>query len=196
MPGAKDEASRSRERLRMRFRPARVRLLFVGESPPASGRFFYRSDSGLYRAMREAFLAVDPAISDATFLGAFQASGSYLIDLCREPVDQLDSRSRRAACEAGEGSLSRAIARLEPSKIVTVVRSIEANVRRAALRAGWRGPLLHLPYPGRWARHKEVFVAELARYLSWASDERGKSPTGWPSAPTGSTSCDGNLRSD
>ena len=158
---SRDESRRQQERLRLRFRPARVELLFVGESPPASCRFFYQGDSGLYRAMREAFCTVDSLISDTNFLGVFQTSGCYLIDLCREPVDQLDARSRLAACMAAETSLSRTIGRLRPSKIVTVVRSIEANVARAAFRAGWHGPLLHLPYPARWSRHKDRFVKDL-----------------------------------
>jgi hypothetical protein len=48
-----------RERLRLRYRPVLIRLLFIGESPPASGRFFYRQDSGLYRAIRDAFRRQD-----------------------------------------------------------------------------------------------------------------------------------------
>ena len=161
-----DEARRRQERLRLRFRPARVELLFVGESPPASGRFFYQGDSGLYRAMRNAFDNVDPSITDLNFLSKFQASGCYLIDLCLEPVDHLDSRSRRAACLASETTLSRTIGRLRPSKIVTVVRSIEANVARAAFHAGWHGLFLHLPYPGRWSRHKDRFVKDLVASIT------------------------------
>lgn len=138
-----------------------MRLLFVGESPPASGRFFYNSDSGLYRAMREAFQTADPSIDNESFLAAFQASGCYLVDLCPEPVDRLDAPSRRAACRAAEESLSRAIARLRPATIATVVRSIERNVLNAAARAGWNGAMIHLPYPGRWSRYKDAFVDAL-----------------------------------
>jgi hypothetical protein len=148
----------SAERLRRAYRPARVRLLFIGESPPASGRFFYRGDSGLYRAMRDAFRTVDPSIPEEDFLRAFQAWGCYLVDLCREPVDRLDVQSRRAACKAGEASLVRAMVRLRPDGIATLVRSIEGNVARAALRAHWQGPVLHLPYPGRWYRNRDVFI--------------------------------------
>lgn len=36
-----------REILRRAWRPVEVQLLFVGESPPFSGRFFYQRDSGL-----------------------------------------------------------------------------------------------------------------------------------------------------
>jgi hypothetical protein len=150
------------ERLRRSFRPACVRVLFIGESPPASGRFFYQGDSGLYRAMYQAFHAVDASLSDAGFLVAFQRHGCYLIDLCPEPVDQLERAPRRAACEARERSLSLAIRRLRPEIIVTLVRSIEPNVLRACSRAGWTGEPLHLPYPGRWARSRDVFVRTLA----------------------------------
>ena len=152
---------RSRERLRRSFRPACVRLLFVGESPPVSGRFFYQRDSGLYRAMREAFRAINPLINDENFLAVFRSSGCYLIDLCPDPVDHLDLKSRRAACLAGEALLARAIVRLQPDMIATVVRSIEGNVTGSASRADWHGPFIHLPYPGRWSRYRDVFVEAL-----------------------------------
>ena len=87
-----------RNRLRFRYRPERLRLLFIGEAPPASGRFFYRGDSGLYRAIRDAFRVVDPSFTDEAFLPVFQSSGCYLIDLCPDPVDRLDRQSRREAC--------------------------------------------------------------------------------------------------
>jgi hypothetical protein len=136
--------------------------LFIGESPPASGRFFYRRDSGLYRAMRDAFQSVDPSIDDENFLAQFQASGCYFIDLCAEPVDHLDSKSRRAACVSSEERLARSIAKLKPARIATVVRSIESNVLRAASRAHWCGGFIHLPYPGRWSRYRDAFVNTLA----------------------------------
>jgi hypothetical protein len=150
-----------RERLRRRYRPERIRLLFIGESPPASGRFFYRQDSGLYRAIRDAFRMVDPSITDDTFLEIFQGSGCYLIDACATPVDHLDARSRRAACLAGEPALTRKIRQLEPAAMVTLVKSIRANVRRVAAQAGRSGPILELPYPGRWASHRKIFLERL-----------------------------------
>jgi hypothetical protein len=136
-------------------------MLFIGESPPASGLFFYSRDSGLYRATLAAFQEVDPAIYEENFLATFEAAGCYLIDLCGEPVDDLPPAARRAACLASERSLSRSIAQLQPVVIVTLVRSIERNVLRAASQVAWRGPYLHLPYPGRWSRLRDVFVSAL-----------------------------------
>ena len=39
----------------------------------ASGWFFYSANSGVYRAMRDAFRAVDQRINDENFLSSFQA---------------------------------------------------------------------------------------------------------------------------
>jgi len=155
-------ARRQREHLRQEFRPAAVRLLFIGESPPASGRFFYRRDSGLYRAMLEVFQVIDASITDSTFLTVFQESGCYLFDLCPEPVDHLGARARRDACRLAERNLSRVIDRLQPGMIATLLRSIKSNVLASIAIAHWRGSVLHLPYPGRWKHHREAFVRELA----------------------------------
>lgn len=154
-------ARQQRERLRQEFRPTAVRLLFIGESPPASGRFFYRRDSGLYRAMREVFQMIDPSIPEATFLNVFQESGCYLFDLCPEPVDHLSATARRDACRLAQNNLSRVIGRLQPAMIATLLRSIESNVLASITISRWRGSVLHLPYPGRWKHHREVFVREL-----------------------------------
>jgi hypothetical protein len=154
------------EQLSLRYRPKQVRVLFVGESPPASGRFFYAGDSGLYRAMLRAFQGLDPAINDETFLEAFQACGCYLLDLCPHPVDRMARAQRRAECQAGEEMLARAIARMRPQMIVTMLRSIEDNVANAVSRTNWSGPLIHVPYPGRWAHLRAEFVERLTPVIA------------------------------
>jgi hypothetical protein len=111
--------------------------------------------------MRDAFRIVDASIDDENFLDAFHGAGCYLVDLCPEPVDHLDSKARRVACSASEALLAKIIAQLQPAMIGTVVRSIEGNVARSAARADWHGPFLHLPYPGRWSRHRDKFVEAL-----------------------------------
>ena len=160
----------SREKLRRSFRPARVRVLFVGESPPASGRFFYARDSGLYRAMREAFQATDAAIRDDNFLATFQSSGCYLVDLCADPVDSLAAAARRVACATGEASLARTIRELQPAVIAILLRSIGHNVTNAIARANWHGDVIRLPYPGRWIRHRKAFIDVLRPVIVRGTD--------------------------
>ncbi len=159
----------ARERLRRRYRPAGVRVLFVGEAPPASGRFFYQADSGLYRAMRDAFASVFPDIGPRSgneeFLQRFQALGCYLVDLCGRPVDRLPRPRRRRTCREAEVRLARILKRLRPEIVITVVRSIAGNVRRSQQRANWSGARVELPYPGRWQRHRLAFGRELASAL-------------------------------
>ena len=164
---AKSEArgSIARERLRRHYLPDRVRMLFVGESPPVSGRFFYQADSGLYRAVRETFHAAFPSLRKTEFLDSFRALGCYLVDLCAEPVDNMPRDARRCACRSGEARLARTIRTLRPEIIITVVRSIGENVRRAREQAAWSGPHLELPYPGRWYRAQLQFCRQLVPLL-------------------------------
>jgi hypothetical protein len=140
-------------------------MLFVGESPPASGRFFYHRDSGLYRAMRDALQHLDPTITREKFMAMFQRTGCYLIDLCRRPVDRMDTVARRTECSAGEALLSRRIQRLQPEIIVVLVRSISPNVQRSAAHASWTRTMVEVPYPGRWIHHRKVFLESLVPHL-------------------------------
>jgi hypothetical protein len=164
--GARRRTHADRETLRRRYRPTRIHVLFVGESPPASGRYFYAGDSGLFHAVREAFQNVVPRTRSAgRFLTSFRDLGCALVDLCERPVDRLPPARRRARCRASEARLAREIAEARPRAIVVVVRSIEGNVRRAMDRVSWQGESLALPYPGRWIRHRVTFVATLAAAL-------------------------------
>jgi len=151
------EAALARERLRRRYRPAHVHLLFIGEAPPASGRFFYQADSGLYRAIRGAFVAALPDLREDDFLPSFRALNCYLVDLCGRPVDRLNAVQRKQARSEGEIPLSRIVRRLQPRIVITVVRSIVPNVIRAQQLSHWTGVHLVLPYPGRWKQHRAAF---------------------------------------
>jgi hypothetical protein len=173
--GSTGGALRKRERLRRRYRPDRVRILFVGEAPPVSGRFFYHGDSGLYRALRDTFVTAFPSLPIDEFLEEFRALGCYLVDLCGEPVDHLARSARMSICCAGEARLARTIRALRPMVIVTLVRSIRVSVSRAQGMAGWAGLHLELPYPGRWKHHRVEFQRQLVpillKMLSEPSDE-------------------------
>jgi hypothetical protein len=162
---AKRQSAIARERLRRHYRPDQVRILFIGESPPASGRFFYQADSGLYRAVRETFFRAFPSLRNPEFLASFCSLGCYLVDLCGEPVDHMTEQNRTDACRRGETRLAQEIRAIRPKVIVTLVRSIRSNAKRAQERAGWSGRHLELPYPGRWHRHRAKFRRLLVPFL-------------------------------
>ncbi len=72
------------ENVRRSYRPRRITTLFVGESAPHGGTFFYNRNSGLFREIRKAFQGTE------SFLEDFKRNGFYLDDLVLEPVNHLE----------------------------------------------------------------------------------------------------------
>ncbi|MBN9888690.1 hypothetical protein [Salipiger abyssi] len=85
------------EPLRASYRPGKIKVLFVGESAPAGGAFFYKQTGQVHGQFRQ---ALAPHIGDSpSFVEAFKQAGFYLDDLVLEPVNWL-SRSDRQAIHA------------------------------------------------------------------------------------------------
>lgn len=143
--------------------PARSRAAALHRRIAASFGEILRRDSGLYRAIREAFQMIDASITDSTFLTVFRESGCYLVDLCPEPVDHLAATARRDACRLAERNLSRVIDRFQPALIATLLRSVKSNVLASIAIAHWKGSVLHLAYPGRWKHLRKALARELTR---------------------------------
>lgn len=159
--------------LRVRFRPSSVRLLFVGESSPAGGTHFYQADSILYRATREAFglgLHVSNPPDGTAFLDWFRDLGCWLVDLADRPINREEAGPRARAVEAGIPALTELIRATQPARILVVLRSIAAAVRKAATAAGVDvGSIDVLPFPVR--QWRAPFVTQLAGIVS---DELGR----------------------
>jgi hypothetical protein len=152
-----------------------VSVLFVGESPPAGGTFFYLANSKLYDATKEAFrLAVPDLVRGPNFLERFSALGCYLDDLCLEPVNHLKLDNRLAKAKRlrlrkeGEAPLAVRIGDYSPGCIIVVMKGIENNVLKAVELAGLASvPTEALPFPAR-KEHRERYVDELASLLKQA----------------------------
>lgn len=140
-------------------------MLFVGESPPSSGRLFHHADSGFYRAIRQTFLSTFPDLKHADFRESFRRLNFYPVDLCGRPVDPLTGNSTGSRARRAKRDLGAIIRRVNPEVMVTVVSSIRANVQRAQARAKWQGADLELLYPGRWKTHRVAFERALRPVL-------------------------------
>jgi len=155
-----------RERLRNSCRPEDLRVLFVGESPPDGGTFFYTADSILFRATREAFSTAIPLLANTDdFLARFQKLGCYLEDLSHDPICKLPRKERRRARNDARLGLARRLRRLPaPKCVVVVVMGIEQDVRAALNRAGMDDlPVYCLRFPvHRW---RESYVSELTGHV-------------------------------
>lgn len=149
------------ERIRKAYRPRRITTLFVGESAPHNGTFFYCGDTMMLRQMRA---AVEDAFGpSANFLAAFKSYGWYLDDLVLEPVNQLRRSERRTKCSRAESNLAERIANYKPSAIVSLLRSIDWIVQRAAISAGIGQPIIPVPFPGMGQQAR--FRAEMAAII-------------------------------
>jgi hypothetical protein len=134
------------ETTRASYRPDPITTLFIGESAPASGDFFYYGGNAMLRHMKR---ATEAALGEGDdFLYRFKSYGWYLDDLVLTPVDKLAPSERRAKCLAAADSLRDRIAAYRPLAIVSVLVRIKSIVEAAAKAAGSNAPVFSVPFPG------------------------------------------------
>lgn len=157
---------KSYESIREKYRPRQTRVLFIGESRPANGTFFYCGDSTLARYTCEAFEVVYGSFPDiSSFLAGFQALGCFLVDLCPEPVNHLSRKQRRQKHKAGEGALAVMLSALKPLALVVVMKGIACSVNQAARIADAGITLRYdLPFPAQ--HHQKEYVFGLSTIIS------------------------------
>ena len=164
------------EELRDRCRPSDIRVLFVGESPPAGGTFFYAANSILYNATKDAFEQGVPELLAGDFRDDFRALGCFVDDLCLTPVNHLrDSpeleQQREEERKRGEGPLSDRIREADPLAVAIVMKGIAENVEASIAAAGAAGVCTRaFPFPGR-PRNTANYVRQVADYMCWLRDE-------------------------
>jgi hypothetical protein len=129
------------EELRKRFRPDCITTLFVGESAPDSGRFFYSGDSSLFHAMKKAFG------SHATFLDDFKLNGFYLDDLVLTPINKLEKHERSRLRQTSVAGLADRLIEYKPKAIVVVMQAIKPMVHEAMRKAGISYEPFCTPHP-------------------------------------------------
>lgn len=173
------------EDLREQYRPFRLKVLLIAESPPDPGagerRFFYLprlTIDNLYRGVAEALYGErsDIDVSDkAGVLERFRADGFWLIDAVDEPINKRSGAARARAIAKAVPSLVERCRELAPERGVIICHGKVYAAAGAALRqAGVR--VLHeepLPFPlGNWRRQ---FVEGFRRAVAEAE---GSHPRG------------------
>lgn len=152
------------ESLRRSYRPKKVNMLLVGESVPASGKFFYlRSAMTTFtaRAFEKTYGVI--FADNTTFLRFFQRCGCYLEDLSPRAVDAMPPKQRKKLLEKSVLSLSERILELEPDILVAVLRRIAPYVREAIELTGHPAVFRVLPFPGNG--HQNSYIDGLAEIL-------------------------------
>jgi len=153
-----------RESIRKSFRPSKISILFVGESPPANGAFFYVC-SPMTRYMAQVFGDVLGREFQSVnhFLNVFMAENCYLDDLSYTPVDNLARLERRGIINSCVAALGERMAEYQPEQVIAILKSIDAPVRRAAQLAELHVPVYSIPFPGHGNQRR--FVLQLSDLL-------------------------------
>ena len=172
-----------RERTREQYRPQRLTLLFVGESPPARGGFFYFGSGIVFASTQRAFAQAfrRSFTNPEEFLRFFQSSGCYLDDLSHDAVDDRPKLERERALNGCIEAFAQRLRGLKPESIVVFLKKIAPAVARAASLADIPSEkLAFFPFPGN--HHQNRYVAQLKAFLEQAN-ARGEIPSARETAP-------------
>ena len=150
------------EKKRNDFKPSKTKILFVGESRPSGGTFFYDKNSNLYRYTKESFENVGIDFS----LAKFKEMECWLYDVCKEPIDFINSKSKkREIINKYIPDLKNEIKLLSPKYIIVVKKTCMEKVFAAILESGYSENInaFNTSFPSCGNQNK--YVDELTRIL-------------------------------
>ena len=143
------------EELRKDWNPqnvrVRIKVLFVGESPPKSGRFFYDRNTALYYATFCAFSRVF-GVSEPEFLEFFQKSGCYLYDVLKVPGQKITDVDKSTLNQAKE-DLKNFIRNTRPDVVIVIHRGVYRRIEEILSQLRKEGIIksfYSLPFPTRY----------------------------------------------
>jgi hypothetical protein len=145
------------EKVRVSYKPEKIKLLFIAESPPASGQFFYRRSMMTTYTSRAFAQVFNRSFDSATdFLNFFQKKDCYLEDMTSTPVNKMSAVDREKTIEMGISQLTEKIRVYIPEAIVIMLRKIERYAKKAITSAGVTCPVYTLPFPGNGNQNKFI----------------------------------------
>ncbi len=164
---------RATEEIRLSYKPEQIKILFVGESAPVAGTFFYKADS-LCGYTQKAFAQV---FEDAgakvgyDFLDYFKGKGCYLEDLCLIPVNDMSQMERKLCWKRGVPQLAGRLAEYKPDVVITILLGIKDYVEEACVKAKLDNvKRFAIPFAGNGNQGR--YVDELVKILRELSSKR------------------------
>ncbi len=143
------------EDLRNYYKPDDIEVLFVGESRPQGGTFFYKEDSALYRETKKAF---NEYFGQPIFtLDNFKQWNCWLYDICDEPINGLPDGERSNCIHT---NISRLVALVQQEKpkliIVCKITLVKPEISISDIMKSYRDEesIFFLPFPGNGNQKK------------------------------------------
>jgi hypothetical protein len=137
-----------RELIREKFRPKEIKTLFIGESVPNNGDFFYDGSNALLTHFKTVIESEFGVTED--FLATFKSYGWFLDDLAMEPVDHLQKNERKQKLRESIPCLEQRIEKYNPQAVVCFLKRIDKFVRKSIDQSGvvLKYEYKVLPFPG------------------------------------------------
>ena len=162
---------------RNKYRPNKVEVLWIAESPPSSQGFFYFEKTiGKDHLFRETMKAVgiwpenwtmSKDMDKRPYLSQFESKGYFLIDTCELPVDKLNNARRRQEIRTGALRVTSEVRALEPKNVLIVKANVFGPVRDELEKAGLGGRILNkqpIPFPSHgWQSKYRSQVRQLVK---------------------------------
>ena len=152
--------------LREKYLPEKLEIIFVLESPPASGLYFYdengKTSEPLFAAMMK--LLNFSAKNKKEGLELFQKEGYIIVDSTYEPVNRLKGRQRNDVILRDFDALIEDLEGLNPGKRVPLVlvkanicRLLEPRLKRHGFNVKNNGTVVPFPSTGQQKKfHEEI----------------------------------------
>ena len=122
---------------RQQYRPETIQILFIEEAVQPGNMFFYRKNSNVFRAVKEAFTQVFGAFKDhEEFLTFFKENRCYVDYLCPDMINGLTIEFRKQVRTDSIKPLSERLILLQPKVVVTVMKVLEKEVLEAIRLSG------------------------------------------------------------
>ncbi len=157
------------EILRRKFKPEKIKVLFVAESPPPIERrtFFYLAKSGVYIYTKTAFCRVygESINIDPDFLYFFKSKKCYLEDLSSLPSNIKEIKKNR---EFHIGDLSKRIKKDSPESIIIIGTEAGKLIKESVILSGIlekidQDLIFEVPFAGNG--HQNKYMAEVETAL-------------------------------
>src|SRR3989442_4857961 len=152
---------------RNKYRPNRVNVLLIAESPPSSGGYVYAETTiGKDHLFRETMKALGfwpinrpmkKGCDKQSMLSRFRSIGFFLIDTCELPVDKLQPRQRRISTIQGASTLPDRVRELNPAQILIVKKTVFKPARQSLIEEGLVDRIPNtkpLPFPSYGSQRK------------------------------------------
>jgi len=141
---------------RDKWKPEKVNVLIIAESPPAGGGYFYFNEprrSGLFAETIKALGIVQElpkGYDKHPLLEQFKCQGYLLLDCCYEPVNKMPLKERKQTINNQLGRLVKDVQTIDPQKIIIIKSSIYYLVKNALEKSGYGNKVLNqkpIPFP-------------------------------------------------